>query len=184
MRRFFLILPCLLILIIMIHAQEPDSGWEIIERCVGEPTIPPDDWTFEGTILATGWAGIHGINADWDTPVVQVFREQRWLDIYFHDTGIVEHIWTATEERRLDDFEWSSDSRYLSFRDRSIYSDGDPARTFVVDMQSREIYPLCTFFDSSAWSLNGNQLSATLPDDDTIYIFDISNWQLMNTYIP
>ena len=50
------------------------EGWEIVERCVGEPITPPDDWTFDGTILATGWAGIHGINADWDVPRILAFN--------------------------------------------------------------------------------------------------------------
>lgn len=51
------------------------EGWEIVERCVGEPITAPDDWTFDGTILATGWAGIHGINADWEVPHVQMFHD-------------------------------------------------------------------------------------------------------------
>ncbi len=59
-------------------AQETNAdsveGWEIVERCVGEPITPPDDWTFDGTILATGWAGIHGINADWDVTRILAFR--------------------------------------------------------------------------------------------------------------
>lgn len=72
----FVILICSISLII--HAQEateePESGWEIVERCVGEPITSSDDWTFEGTILASGWAGIHGINASWDTPRVLHFE--------------------------------------------------------------------------------------------------------------
>jgi hypothetical protein len=54
--------------------EEAAQGWPVVERCVGEPTIPPADWSFEGTILATGWAGIHGINVEWETPRVLAFR--------------------------------------------------------------------------------------------------------------
>ncbi|GAB5490234.1 MAG: hypothetical protein Phog2KO_04490 [Phototrophicaceae bacterium] len=57
--------------------EDAVEGWEIVERCVGEPITAPDDWTFDGTILASGWAGIHGINADWDVPRVLAFND-RW----------------------------------------------------------------------------------------------------------
>jgi hypothetical protein len=58
------------------QAQDENAtqGWDIIERCVSEATEPPDDWTYDGTILATGWAGIHGINAAWETPSVLHFE--------------------------------------------------------------------------------------------------------------
>ncbi len=56
------------------QAQEttdtPDAGWPVVERCVGEPTKPPKGWSYDGTILMTGYAGIHGVNAKWDTPRV------------------------------------------------------------------------------------------------------------------
>jgi hypothetical protein len=55
--------------------EEASQGWPIVERCVGEPTTPPADWSFEGTILATGWAGIHGINAGWETARVLAFQD-------------------------------------------------------------------------------------------------------------
>jgi hypothetical protein len=57
--------------------EEAPQGWPIVERCVGEPLVPPADWSFEGTILATGWAGIHGIHAEWDTPRILIF-ENGW----------------------------------------------------------------------------------------------------------
>jgi hypothetical protein len=49
--------------------DEP-STWEIVERCLPDPIVPPDDWTFDGEILLWGWAGIHGINASLDVPYV------------------------------------------------------------------------------------------------------------------
>jgi hypothetical protein len=64
------------------QAQDtPPEGWPVEQRCVGEPTKPPEGWTFPGTILMTGYAGIHGVNAAWDTPHIVasgypgVFRE-------------------------------------------------------------------------------------------------------------
>jgi hypothetical protein len=57
-------------------AAQHDNGWPIEQRCVGEPTMPPEDWTFEGTILMTGYAGIHAVQADWETPRVVVFLDE------------------------------------------------------------------------------------------------------------
>jgi hypothetical protein len=55
-------------------AQDGDtsSGWPVVERCV-TPTVRSDGWTFDGTILLEGYAGIHGVNAAWPTPRVLVF---------------------------------------------------------------------------------------------------------------
>lgn len=72
------IIICLIITTITTHAQDAETGWTIIDRCVGDPIIPPDDWSFDGTILATGWAGIHGISAEWDVPRILAFRSN-WV---------------------------------------------------------------------------------------------------------
>jgi hypothetical protein len=64
--------------------EEAAQGWPVVERCVGEPITPPADWSFEGTILATGWAGIHGINAEWETPRILIFQD----DWYQWGTGL------------------------------------------------------------------------------------------------
>lgn len=70
----FVLLMTLIINSPAISAQEattaPDGGWPMVERCVGEPKKPPKGWSFKGTILITGYAGIHGVNAKWDTPRV------------------------------------------------------------------------------------------------------------------
>lgn len=78
MKPLFLLLTLLLIAPALTTAQN-DTGWPVIERCVGEPTAPPDDWTFDGTILLRGYAGIHGVNAAWETPrVVAFLRNKDW----------------------------------------------------------------------------------------------------------
>jgi WD40 repeat protein len=89
-------------------AQDDDtSGWPVEQRCVGAPTTPPEGWTFEGTILMTGYAGIHAIQADWETPHIATFirpdqtrmglppglsPDKRWLATFegrtFHDRSI------------------------------------------------------------------------------------------------
>ena len=75
MRRLLII--TIFLLFVLPHAataQDDDtsSGWPIVERCV-TPTVRPDGWTFDGTILLEGYAGIHGVNDAWPTPRVLIF---------------------------------------------------------------------------------------------------------------
>src|SRR6266496_1573726 len=77
---------CLILLSINIaSAQDSGEGWPIVERCVPEPTSPPADWTYPGVILATGWAGLHGIRADLRIPyvieVTDYFEEIEWKSV-------------------------------------------------------------------------------------------------------
>jgi|GEM_PF-6651630 len=74
MRRL-LILLLLLLTVSITQAQTDTTGdsWEIIERCIEEPTTPPDDWSYDGTIIMWGHFGLHGIHADWDTPRILAF---------------------------------------------------------------------------------------------------------------
>jgi len=51
-----------------------DDYFPIVENCITEPTLPPDDWRYSGTILMSGYAGVHGMNLDWETPRVLVFE--------------------------------------------------------------------------------------------------------------
>jgi hypothetical protein len=75
-KRLWMIVGVLLLVGSFVHAQEatPEAGegWTIEQRCVGEPVPRPEAWTFDGTILMTGYAGIHGVNDDWETPHVIV----------------------------------------------------------------------------------------------------------------
>lgn len=64
---------------IAVADDDPETPWPIEERCVGEPIEPPDDWTFEGTIIAEGPFGIHGISFQGDTPYVLAFQDE-WID--------------------------------------------------------------------------------------------------------
>jgi hypothetical protein len=57
-------------------AQEDDiTAWTIEESCIAAPSAMPDDWAYSGTILMSGYAGIHGVRMEWETPhVVAFFR--------------------------------------------------------------------------------------------------------------
>lgn len=74
----FLILFILALLTTPAVAQHTaDSiGWPVVERCIGAPTIPPEDWAFEGTLLMTSNLGIHAYRPEWDTPRVVGFFNQ------------------------------------------------------------------------------------------------------------
>jgi len=52
------------------------DGWTAEEVCIPlEASPPPEDWTFDGTILYWGDHGIHGYNADWETTRVLNFLD-------------------------------------------------------------------------------------------------------------
>lgn len=53
--------------------DDPMTPWPIEEQCISQPTQPPDDWTYSGTLLMAGYAGIHAMRADWDTPRIEAF---------------------------------------------------------------------------------------------------------------
>lgn len=53
--------------------DDPTTPWPIDERCIGYPIQPPDGWTYPGTLLMSGYAGIHAMQADWETPRVVAF---------------------------------------------------------------------------------------------------------------
>jgi hypothetical protein len=75
--EIFHLIPLLLCLILAFSptvAQDSENtGWPVEERCLGEPTPPPDDWTFPGAILLTGHYGIHAVSVDFPTPYVVAF---------------------------------------------------------------------------------------------------------------
>ena len=57
--------------VITVNADEDElNTWRIVERCLLEPIEPDEDWSFEGEILMGGWAGIHAVSTEFDTPYV------------------------------------------------------------------------------------------------------------------
>ncbi|MDX2141689.1 MAG: hypothetical protein SF123_26615 [Chloroflexota bacterium] len=50
--------------------DERITTWTIQERCLNTPTVPDENWTFDGEIMMSGWGGIHAISADYNTPYV------------------------------------------------------------------------------------------------------------------
>ena len=56
------------------EAADTDIGWPIEQQCAGQPTPPPEGWTFEGTIFTRGGDGVHAVRADMATPYYIAFQ--------------------------------------------------------------------------------------------------------------
>ncbi|MEO8397347.1 MAG: hypothetical protein ABI700_30400 [Chloroflexota bacterium] len=62
---------CMLMFVHVASAQtETPDTFPLVVKCLGTPTLPPKGWTYPGMILMSGYAGIHAVQADWDTPHV------------------------------------------------------------------------------------------------------------------
>lgn len=46
------------------------TPWPIVQRCLPTPITPDKTWSYNGEILMTGWAGIHGVNVRSTVPYV------------------------------------------------------------------------------------------------------------------
>jgi hypothetical protein len=56
--------------------DDSTQAWPVEVNCIPDPVLPPDEWSYPGTILMSGYAGIHGIQLDWETPhIVAFFRK-------------------------------------------------------------------------------------------------------------
>ena len=102
---------CLLVVLFLIlnpQTKAQETEWKFQEQCAAYAT---SNLEFHGTILATGYGGLHGINANWETPriVARINRysdgrlspDQRWYAevlenvIYaesFNDEHVIENI--------------------------------------------------------------------------------------------
>lgn len=112
-------LPLILLLGLLIFptsAQDTDQtaeGWPVVERCIGEAVTPPDDWSFDGTIITTGWAGIHGINAAWDTPYILAFRNQ-WLPGFGRGTVSPDGRWFVVPQGYSEHVDFLVNREYVT----------------------------------------------------------------------
>jgi hypothetical protein len=56
-------------------SAQDEMGWPVEQRCLGEPTAPPEGWTFEGTIFTQNYEGIRGVNSRIKTPYFIIFDD-------------------------------------------------------------------------------------------------------------
>jgi hypothetical protein len=143
MMRSLFSLIALLVVSIAVAQEEtpiitPGEGWKLEERCVGNATTPPDNWTFDGTILMTGNYGLHGVSAAFDTPyVVAFFDTQRVVDTALSP----DQQWYAIAE-----------GGYLPYGMSDAITTTDRIRVFSTD-DSKQLY-------TSNW-----RLTRAFPDD-------------------
>lgn len=64
-----------LLLTTMKASSGEQSDWAVVERCAIETT---DFIPYDGMILASGWAGLHSISSTYETPVIQLFADEKW----------------------------------------------------------------------------------------------------------
>lgn len=76
--RYLTFIPILFALfsIAPLAAQDTPSqtGWPIEQHCVGDPTSPPADWTYDGTIFVQGQQGIRALDDYYKTPYFTLFE--------------------------------------------------------------------------------------------------------------
>ena len=69
--RLFMIIAFLLVSInIATAADDKLAPWPIVKRCLPTPIVPDKNWSYDGEIMMSGWAGIHAIHAGSPTPGV------------------------------------------------------------------------------------------------------------------
>lgn len=71
--KFWLCLILALTLISTNLASAEDTNldpWPIVQRCLPAPIVPDKNWSYDGEILMSGWAGLHAIRATSTTPYV------------------------------------------------------------------------------------------------------------------
>jgi hypothetical protein len=66
----------LLLLPALSFAQDNADGWPVEQRCAAEAVVPPDDWTFNGTIFTRDLDGIRAINAAFPTTYFVIFSSE------------------------------------------------------------------------------------------------------------
>ncbi len=80
-RRLLGFIAVLLFAIPLFADDDPQTPYPIEERCVEAPTLALDDFTYSGRLLMTGYAGIHAMRADWETPRVEAFFNENELGV-------------------------------------------------------------------------------------------------------
>jgi hypothetical protein len=110
---------------------KPTGSWTGERHCVDKPTRRPETWTFDGTILLTGEAGIYGVNDDWETS-----RVVAPLNFGQINTNIVggalspDGRWYASPfgDRELT----QSNNVYTTVREIRVYSTSAEDREYIV----------------------------------------------------
>ncbi len=141
-RAFILIILVLLSLNSLTSASDDDplTAWQIEQRCVPEPIAPPEDWIYPGTILFSGYAGIHGVQADWETPHVVVSFNVDTNENYPLEGGQLspDGRWYALSMGETLDA--SSFNQYVDIHSIGVFSTADNQVIYSIRLQDYQAF--------------------------------------------
>ncbi|MEO8607243.1 MAG: WD40 repeat domain-containing protein [Chloroflexota bacterium] len=134
---------------VKVSADDASSqAWPIEVKCIPDPVLPPNGWTYPGTILMSGYAGIHGIQADWETPhVVAYFRKDANGDypLYGGQLSPDAHWYAAPIGETWAEISFNN---YWDVRGVRLYDLSGENHEFPLDLQTyRDLYR----YDPVAW---------------------------------
>lgn len=124
MHRTWLLLLIILLTSAGYTANATDEGWEVVERCFGEATAPPEGWTFDGTLLLTSIGRLHAYRQEWETPRILVFDD----GLPSHGALSPDGRWFATSEYERRNFEFSTTFYEKAIR---VYSTGSEEQYII-----------------------------------------------------
>jgi hypothetical protein len=196
--RLLPIFLCLLFALSPTVAQETaDTGWPIEERCLGEPTPPPDDWTFPGAILMTGHYGIHAVSANIATPYVVAFLRSNMEGVRREDTPNNNPLspdgkWFVTLEGRYLNTTYESNAPYATgiifISGIRVHSTGLIRESHFIPWDSRIDYrgalhptplPEAIWIDNETFALEGkvvNPFTKEISEIDNYYYNNVQGW--------
>lgn len=149
-RQIIFLFALILIAVTTVFADDdPQTPFPVEEQCVVDVSPASDDWTYSGTLLMSGYAGIHAMQSDWDTPRVvasfyrddvgeplnggQLSPDMNWYGV---PLGRIE------VERSLNRFWLNNGLRVYSLADDTVYQFRYEDYADEVDAQ---------FFNCCAW---------------------------------
>lgn len=103
------------------------ESWQFKDNCAIQATT--DDWVFSGTILATGYGGIHGFNAHWETP-----RVMARIDRFVEGRLSPDNRWYAVPQERVIYAESYNHEHVIEAI--NVYSTFPDDVVFIVDWQN------------------------------------------------
>ncbi|MEM6530614.1 MAG: hypothetical protein AAF653_20110, partial [Chloroflexota bacterium] len=118
--RCWILLLLLFVMVPGVAAQ--DAGWPVEERCVGEPTTPSDDWTFDGTLVLTSPGQIHNYQHGWETPRVSVFDPEIAFPLVSPDSRhVLVRDLTVLESHEVSSLYRTTEIRVYDVLDGTVY---------------------------------------------------------------
>jgi hypothetical protein len=132
MRRIVMLVFLFVLSITSAIAQSDEFPvWEIVERCIDEPVMPSDDWSFDGIIFLYSDSGVHGLNKQIDTPYIIAYRDEQ---SFAHNGSISpDGRWFAVPTGGIE-YATMMDSFY-AIKAIHVYSTDGRRESYIVDWE-------------------------------------------------